>query len=159
MNEHALTGHRWDARVAARTRRRRRAVAGVAFTAVVLATVAPAATASADGKHKAKTATVVAVVDRAPYGEMLATVHGRSLYTSSGPCTGSCLAVWPPLVMPKGTKVPLGTSGLGTEKVHVGKKKVLQVTYLGKALYLFATDTGSSVTGQGVGGFSVATVR
>ena len=55
---------------------------------------------------------VVKVVTRHPFGKMLATVKGRSLYTiASNKCTGSCLPAWPPLLMPKGSKAtPTGTS-------------------------------------------------
>jgi predicted lipoprotein with Yx(FWY)xxD motif len=104
---------------------------------------------------KTKSAVVVQVVDRAPFGEMLATSSGLSLYVDpSGPCTGSCLVIWPPLLMPKGKTTPLGTTGLGTTKF--GHR--LQVTYNGKALYTFYTDTGSEVGGNGVQGFAVAMV-
>ena len=100
---------------------------------------------------------VVQVVDRAPYGAMLATASGLSLYT--GPtCTGSCLTIWPPLLVPRGKVTPLGSSGLGTAKVKIGRHKVTQVTYNGAPLYTFYTDTGSSVGGNGLGGFVVVTV-
>ena len=63
-----------------------------------------------------------------------------------------------PLVMPKGDKTPLGTSGLGTVKRKVGHHSELQVTFDGRALYTFYEDSGSSVLGENVGGFTVATV-
>ena len=100
-----------------------------------------------------KKAVVVKVVTRHPFGKMLATVHGRSLYIKpTGGCTGACLGVWPPLLMPKGKTIPLGTHCLGT--VRAGQRR--QVTYRGKRLYLFVSDTGSSVTGNNVEGFKVA---
>lgn len=130
------------------------AVAAVGVFAVAV-TLAPAPAALAHGVKKSKSVVVVEVVDRAPYGEMLATTTGLSLYTGP-PCTGGCLAIWPPLVKPKGKKIPSGVPGLGTVKVKVGKHKVAQVTYNGEPLYTFYTDTGSAVGGEGVGGFVVA---
>ena len=113
---------------------------------LVAAQAAPAVT---------RKAVVVKVVSRHPFGKMLATVHGRSLYIKpSGGCTGGCLGVWPPLFMPRGKTVALGTHCLGT--VMVGHHR--QVTYRGKRLYLFTGDTGSSVNGNNVGRFKVAKV-
>ena len=57
--------------------------------------------------------------------------------------------------MPKGAKIPTGASGLGTAKL---KHHHHQVTFDGKRLYTFDGDTGSSVNGNGVEGFMVATV-
>jgi predicted lipoprotein with Yx(FWY)xxD motif len=102
-----------------------------------------------------KKAVVVKVVTRHPFGKMLATVHGRSLYIKPhGGCTGACLGIWPPLFMPKGKTIALGTHCLGT--VMAGHHR--QVTYRGKRLYLFTGDTGSSVDGNNTGGFKVAKV-
>jgi predicted lipoprotein with Yx(FWY)xxD motif len=131
--------------------------AGAAVGAVALTVAlapAPTAAAHAAKPKKSKTAMVVEVVDRAPYGDMLATVTGASLYTTPGTCTGSCLTIWPPLTMPKGKKIPTGVSGLATVKLaHHGR----QVTYHGHRLYRFYADHGGDVTGNGVGGFMVAT--
>ena len=101
---------------------------------------------------------VVKVVTRAPVGQMLATVAGASLYTppSTG-CTGGCLSVWPPLYIARGD-YPTGTKGLGVVVVTVGSVKKRQVTYNGKQLYTFASDSGHSLNGNGVGGFSAAVV-
>jgi len=113
---------------------------------LVAAQAAPAAT---------KKAVVVKVVTRHPFGKMLATTHGRSLYIKPhGGCSGGCLGVWPPLFMPKGKTIPLGTHCLGT--VTAGHHR--QVTYRGKRLYLFASDTGHSVRGNGMGNFKVAKI-
>jgi predicted lipoprotein with Yx(FWY)xxD motif len=101
-------------------------------------------------------ATVVKVVTRHPFGKMLATIKGRSLYyLPSGTCTGNCLSIWPPLLMPRGKTIPLGTRCLKTARF--GHR--LQVTYRGKRLYRFVSDSGSSVNGNGVGGFKVAKLR
>lgn len=119
------------------------------------AAVAPAAQAQPAAHHPAagRTAVVVKVVTRHHFGKILATVHGRALYIKPhGGCSGTCLSVWPPLFMPKGTTVPRGTHCLGT--VRAGQRR--QVTYRGKRLYLFSGDSGTSVTGNNQGGFKVA---
>jgi len=102
-----------------------------------------------------KKATVVKVVTRHPFGKILATIHGRSLYIKPrGSCTGMCLTSWPPLLMPKGKTIPLGTRCLGTKP----RGRRLQVTYRNQRLYRFSGDSGSSVNGDGVAGFKVAKV-
>jgi predicted lipoprotein with Yx(FWY)xxD motif len=84
-------------------------------------------------------------------------VMGRALYVlPSGTCTGSCVSVWPRLVLPRGKTIPAGASCLGTKPF--GAHHRLQVTYHGKRLYLFDSDSGTSVNGDGVAGFTVAKV-
>jgi predicted lipoprotein with Yx(FWY)xxD motif len=101
--------------------------------------------------HTGRSAVVVKVAkSRGGFKDVLTTTKGATLYTASS-CTGGCLSVWPPLFMPKGTTVPKGVSGLGT--VKDGKR--LQVTYKKHRLYTFTSDSGSSVNGNGVGGFTV----
>ena len=75
---------------------------------------------------------------------ILVNSRGRSLYSLSVErhgkfiCTNmSCLALWHPLTVPKGTK-PTGVAKLGTVKRPGGK---LQVTYRGAPLYTFVQDT------------------
>ncbi len=136
-------------------RPRHHMVAGALVGVVALTvsvTLAPAALAH--GAKTPKTAQVVEVVNRAPFGNMLATTGGASLYTTALPCTGSCLIVWPPLVIPKGKKIPTGASGLSTAKL---KHHRPQVTYNGKRLYTFSADSGGDVTGNNVENFVVAT--
>ena len=98
---------------------------------------------------------MVHVVTRAPVGKMLANDKGLSLYIAPGACTGSCLTIWPPLLMPKGTTTPLGAKCLSTAGFGTSRR---QVTYHGKRLYMFYLDKGSSVKGQNVGGFKAAAV-
>lgn len=129
-------------------------VVGVIALGGAMASV-PSASAQAGATS---TEAVVKVVDRAPFGKMLATVSGASLYTTASACTGECLHIWPPLLMAKGKTKPTGSSGLSTVKVTIAGNHDLQVTYKGKRLYRFASDSGSSVRGNGVGGFKVATV-
>lgn len=101
---------------------------------------------------------VVKVVDRAPFGKMLATLKGRSLYETAGTCTGQCLTVWPRLVLAPGKTTPTGVSDLGKAAFKVGTKTEFQVTYKRHRLYTFVSDSGSSVNGNGVAGFMVAKV-
>jgi predicted lipoprotein with Yx(FWY)xxD motif len=83
-------------------------------------------------------------------------LSGRALYTlPHGTCTGRCLAAWPRLALPKGKTLPLGANCLGTAKFG---KSGLQVTYRGHRLYLFHSDSGHSVNGDGVAGFTAAKV-
>jgi len=142
---------------------RRRWIARAATAALVagsvtgltagLTTVAQAAPTAA---HKLK---VVKIVTRKPFGKMLATTKGKGAslyYMPKGKCTTTCLSFWPPLLLPKGSKAtPIGVACLG--KAKFGKRT--QITYRGKRLYTFTSDTGTSVTGNGVAGFVVAKVK
>lgn len=124
------------------------AIAAIGSLAAVAEVSAAAATPTATTR-----AAVVKVVNRHPFGRILATRRGRTLYIKpAGNCTGGCLAVWPPLLMPRHTKIPVGARCLGTARFH----RRLQVTYRGKRLYLFVGDMGGSVNGNSVGGFTVA---
>jgi predicted lipoprotein with Yx(FWY)xxD motif len=125
-------------------------VAGLAgFVALVPGSGAAQATTPG---HKAF---VVQVVNRSPIGNMLATTSGASLYIhKSGPCTGSCVKVWPRLLMPADTTKPKGAQCLST----VATAKGLQVTYRNQSLYTFVGDSGSNETGNGVDGFKAAKV-
>jgi len=110
-----------------------------------------AAPAKADKPVKVVIETV-----RGTFGEILTTTKHHTLYIEpSGTCTGGCLTIWPPLLMPKGKTKPAGVaSGLGT--TALGTR--LQVTYEGKPLYTFYQDTKTSTSGENVGGFVVAQV-
>jgi predicted lipoprotein with Yx(FWY)xxD motif len=110
----------------------------------------------------------VVTVSSAKFGPILADVKGLALYTATGDtstqsgCTGPCLQIWPPLLLPAGQAQPIagpGVTGLGTFMRAEGT----QVTYHGKPLYTWFKDTSpGQVTGQGVvdsgGTWFVATV-
>jgi predicted lipoprotein with Yx(FWY)xxD motif len=104
---------------------------------------------------------VVKAVMNASFGTILETKKGAlPLYTfDMGTCTpaNSCsTTIWPPLLMPKGKTMPGGVpTGLGTQPFGTGR---LQVTYNGSPLYTFYMDHKNTVNGNGLGGFSVATV-
>jgi predicted lipoprotein with Yx(FWY)xxD motif len=103
----------------------------------------------------ASTATVVAI-SNPKLGSILADSKGMVLYTYTGDdpgkagCTGACLKYWPPLLLPVGVMAATagpGVTGLGTVVHSDGT----QVTYRGKPLYTFVTDTHPGQTsGQDV---------
>jgi predicted lipoprotein with Yx(FWY)xxD motif len=99
--------------------------------------------AAAVSSHKMKH--VVVSTRTTKYGTIL--VSGKTLYSiksaSKFPCTGKCLKIWPPLLLPKG--VTTATAGSGVNAATLGtvmhKGGSLQVTYAGKPLYWFYKDT------------------
>lgn len=113
-------------------------------------------------KAKATTQKVVAVTTISGYGEVLTTSSGMALYTyaldkkNHSACTGSCLSAWPALTV--GAKVrPIGTTGLGKFR---RSGTVFQVTYHGRPLYTFSSDTtAGTVNGNGVANFHVVVVK
>jgi predicted lipoprotein with Yx(FWY)xxD motif len=135
----------------------RRAWAGIALVALATLALAAGLPARAHAAPaQANTAVVVKVATRGTFGRILTTVGGRALYKHpAGPCTGSCLSIWPRLLMPRGKTSPLGTAHLSTVLLASGRR---QVTYRGQRLYTFVNDSGTSVTGNGVAGFLVAKV-
>ena len=129
------------------------AVAGAVGIAILILVpgLEPAQAATPAGQG----AVVVQMVNRSPVGNMLATTAGASLYIHpSGPCTGSCLSIWPALLMPAGKSKPKGARCLTTVSTAGG----VQVSYHNQALYTFTGDSGSSVNGNGVGGFKAAKI-
>lgn len=93
---------------------------------------------------------------------VLTSAQGMTLYYRPGEsasnvtCTGSCAANWPPLLKASGS--PTAASGVsGTLTVFSGPNGS-QVAYNGHPLYLWVHDTAAGqATGDGVGGFKVAT--
>ena len=138
-----------------------RTLSAGAVVGVMAAAGAVVAVPGTSAQATTSTEKVVQVVTRTVLGKpvkMLATVSGLSLYIQpTGTCTSaSCLHIWPPLVMAAGKTVPTGVFGLKTATLKVGTKTELQVTYAGKRLFRFYTDTGTKVGGNGIGGFVVA---
>jgi predicted lipoprotein with Yx(FWY)xxD motif len=74
---------------------------------------------------------------------VLTNIKGMTLYRLTGEtngrflCTGSCLKLWPPLLVAAGTK-PKGPVRLGTIKRPEGKT---QVTFKGMPVYTYAGDS------------------
>lgn len=76
-------------------------------------------------------------------------------------CTDSCATAWPPLLLPSGTTSATAGGGVDASKLGTITRPDggTQVTYDGKPLYLFASDTSAGqATGQGVAGFYAVTV-
>ena len=95
----------------------------------------------------------VVKLEESEAGSLLANLKGRTLYSLSVEkhgkfiCTGGCLSIWHPLVVPKGVK-PTGPVALGTVQRPEGKT---QVTYRGRPLYSFGEDTKAGQTnGEGI---------
>src|SRR5580704_17251093 len=89
------------------TRRRRYLAVGAA--AVMTGGVFMTAAASAQPATKNKPVKVVIETVRGSFGEILTNKKHHTLYIEPrGTCTGGCLAVWPPLLMPKGMTIPIG---------------------------------------------------
>jgi predicted lipoprotein with Yx(FWY)xxD motif len=142
------------------------------MTLAVLAVAAAAAiTGSALASDVASAAEKkAAVVKTARNAELDRTIlvnrRGLSLYTLSAERRGrficvdaSCLSLWRPLVVARGTK-PTGAPSLGTVRRPNGKT---QVTYRGRPLYTFTEDSEpGDVNGEGfrdVGVWHAAVVR
>jgi len=103
------------------------------------------------------TGALVSATQNSQLGKILVNNKGYTLYhfttdtKNHSNCTGSCLAIWYPLLM-TGSGSPVGgsgVSGLGTIRVPSGR----QVTYNGEPLYVYSGDTGPGQTnGQALEG-------
>jgi predicted lipoprotein with Yx(FWY)xxD motif len=121
----------------------------VLLTVAALAlVVASEATAAQSSKR------VVKEMENATLGHtVLTTLKGKTLYSLSVEtkgkftCTGTCLASWTPLLVPKGVK-PKGPVKLGTVMRPNGKT---QVTFKGLPLYSFNGDVKpGEANGEGI---------
>jgi predicted lipoprotein with Yx(FWY)xxD motif len=127
--------------------RRQLGAAALALLAVTLLLAGPAQGTSRPSKR------VVAEAENATLGKtVLTTTKGRTLYSLSVEkhgkfvCTGSCLSIWHPLLVPAGVH-PIGPVTLGTIKRPEGGT---QVTYKGRPLYRFGGDTkAGQANGEG----------
>jgi predicted lipoprotein with Yx(FWY)xxD motif len=94
---------------------------------------------------------------------ILVNATGFTLYTyandtaGTSNCTGSCATVWPPLT--PGSGAPTGGTGVtGTLATITRSDGTKQVTYNGKPLYTFQSDSSAGkASGDGVNSFSAAT--
>ena len=131
------------------------AVAACTSTSAGVGTVG-AGTSSAPG-------VVVGSASTPSFGIVLTGPNGMTLYTHAGDtpttssCTGSCATAWPPLETKGQPTAQANVTGpLGTLTRPDG---ATQVTYRGLPLYYWQGDTkAGDVTGQGIDGFSLATV-
>ncbi len=148
------------------------AAATPSTTPFVLPTQAPVATPSpaapvatpTEAPSAPSTSGVVVGTASTALGVVLVAPNGFTLYTRAGDsanmssCTGGCISAWPALTVPAGGTASAGTGV--TEKVGTFTRTdngKTQVTYKGLPLYFWQGDSkAGDVTGQGVGGFSVA---
>jgi len=153
------------------TRRRRVKPRRLAPIAGIVAIGLTAAACGSSSSSTTTTTTAAAVggtavvnLSHGALGTILVTKKGLTLYyyTADTPtkiaCTGSCAQSWPPLLY-TGSGTPVGgagVTGLGTIHRPGGG---IQVTYKGKPLYTFTSDTPGHTTGQGVAGFQVVIVH
>jgi predicted lipoprotein with Yx(FWY)xxD motif len=109
------------------------------------------------------TAATVKSAHSSKYGTLLVSATGFTLYQlgseSKGTikCTGSCAKIWPPLLLTGGAK-PVAGNGVSQAKLGTIKRADhgTQVSYNGKALYRFASDSKpGAVTGENVAGVHV----
>ena len=116
---------------------------------------------SADGASAA--GVTIGTASSANFGTVLTGPNGMTLYTHAGDsatsstCTGQCATAWPPLATTGQPSAGAGVTGqLGTLTRSDG---TTQVTDGGLPLYYWQGDAkAGDVTGNGVNGFSVATI-
>jgi predicted lipoprotein with Yx(FWY)xxD motif len=140
------------------------AIAAIVVAACSTSAASPAASpAPVGGGAAAGGGVTVGSASSADFGTVLTGPNGMTLYTHAGDsatsstCTGACAAAWPPLATTGQPKASSGVTGqLGTLARADGS---IQVTYGGLPLYYWEGDTkAGDVTGNGIEGFSVATV-
>jgi predicted lipoprotein with Yx(FWY)xxD motif len=127
------------------------------FAAVAVAAAVAAAFALAGGAQS--TGGTKVAIAKSRLGRILVDSKGITLYDfvkdkgATSACYGACAALWPPLIT-KGKPVAgpgVRASLLGTTKRKDGK---LEVTYGGRPLYYFVSDTRpGQTTGQGINQF------
>lgn len=106
----------------------------------------------------------IGTASTAQFGMILVGANGMSLYTKAGDtattstCIGTCSIAWPPLTVAKGQQAVGGPGVNGTFALLTRLDGTLQATYEDRPLYYSQGDqSAGDVTGNGVGGFSVAT--
>ncbi len=108
----------------------------------------------------------IATASTASLGTFLVGPTGLTLYvhagdsTNTSTCTGACLTAWPLLTAPAGEKPVAGPGVTGRLSTFARPYDPSLVTYNGLPLYYWQGDTKpGDATGQGIEGFSVASVE
>jgi predicted lipoprotein with Yx(FWY)xxD motif len=135
----------------------------VAAIAVAACSSSYASPAQIGGGASSAPGVTIGTASSPDFGTVLTGPNGMTLYTHAGDsatestCTGACAAAWPPLGTTGQPTAGAGVRGqLGTVPRADG---TTQVTYGGLPLYYWEGDAkAGDVTGNGVEGFSVATV-
>ena len=139
------------------------ALGAVALTLAACGSTSPSVGGGADAPAPVSATVKTATTSR---GTILVNSNGMALYVY-GPdhgaalstCRGTCLQQWPPLTVAARSTPTAGAGVTGTLGTAPQPDGILQVTYNGNLLYLFLSDTTSGrAAGDGVAGFSVATV-
>jgi predicted lipoprotein with Yx(FWY)xxD motif len=102
--------------------------------------------------------THAAVLVKATSAKLLVNAQGRTLYVfapdkpNKSVCYGECAAFWPPVLVPKGTKVPATMPGItGRFGVAMRTGGAQQLTFDRAPLYTFVKDKKpGAMTGQGL---------
>lgn len=88
-------------------------------------------------------------------GTVLVDSQGNALYTNNQDsgmnvaCTGSCAAIWVPLMAPSSGQPTSSDQAVQAKLGMVKSKNGNQVTFGGKPLYTFVQDSPGQVTGNG----------
>jgi len=137
-------------------------IAGVAVLAAACGSSASSPTttkAPSAGSGVSTKSVDLASTSIAKVGSVLTGPNGKTLYyfttdtPSSTTCTGQCAVVWPPLVVPAGTKAALSSGVSGAVATIMRPDGTTQVTYKGHPLYYYQGDTAPGQDmGQGVDG-------
>ena len=136
-------------------------LAGVAVLAAACGSSAssPTTTKAPSGSGVSTKSVDLASTSIAKVGSVLTGPNGKTLYyfttdtPSSSTCTGQCAVIWPPLVVPAGSKAALSSGVSGTVATIMRPDGTTQVTYKGHPLYYYQGDTAPGQDlGQGVDG-------
>ena len=130
----------------------------ILFVAAALASAAllvPAAIA-------ASSASPVVVIHSARFGNVLATRGHLAFYTWNREkdhkvhCTGACAKAWPPITVPKGTRVAAHVKGaMGVFGTIVRPDGRTQLTFDKRPVYTYHGDTATTILCNGVDGWYV----
>jgi predicted lipoprotein with Yx(FWY)xxD motif len=133
------------------------------FAAMALVAIGLAACGgSSNSNSKASAATTggggqtVSTKSISGVGTVLVDSSGQALYTNNRDsgmnvaCTGSCTAIWVPLMAPSGGQPTSSDQAVQAKLGVVKSKGGSQVTFGGKPLYTFVQDSSGQVTGNGV---------
>jgi len=137
-------------------------IAGIAVLAAACGSAASSTTttnATSTGSGVSAKSVKLASAMLPSVGSVLTGPNGRTLYyftsdsSGSSTCTGQCAVVWPPLLVPAGSKPALSSGVSGAVATVMRPDGSTQITYKGHPLYYFQGDTATGQDkGQGVGG-------
>jgi predicted lipoprotein with Yx(FWY)xxD motif len=134
-------------------------IAAMALVAIGLAACggssSSADSASAAANTTATGSDTVSTKSISGVGTVLVDSKGMALYTNNQDsgmhvaCTGSCTAIWVPLMAPSSGQPASSDQAVQAKLGMVKSKGGSQVTFGGKPLYTFVQDSPGQVTGNG----------